>query len=174
MTAKEKQKEIIKSYLKPKLKEEGFNTSGMNWWKSKGDFFLFINLQSSSWNSSDNVSFCFNIGVALTARLSDPAKRKATYDDISAEVREEDLLPEDRKKHRYRKDNWLGYLITNDTDIIDFTKELRTDLEEIILPKLQSLNSLSDCINFFEPFGYWGYNLKMKVEELKLDNKQNA
>lgn len=174
MTAKEKQQEIIRSYLKPKLKEEGFKTSGINWWKRKGDFFLFINLQSLRWNSSDHVNFCFNIGVALTARLADPAKKKATYDDISAQVREEDLLPEDRKMHTYRKDSSFGYLITSDTDINDFIKEFRIDLEEVILPKLQSLNSLSDCINFFEPFGYWGYNLKMTIEALEQSKEQNA
>ncbi len=108
----------------------------------------------------------------MTARLRDPAKRKATYDDLSAQIRDGELLPENRKKHTYREESYFGYLITNDTDLSDFTKEVSIDVEELILPKLQRLNSLSDCINFFEPFGYWGYNLKMKVEELQLADKQ--
>lgn len=54
MNAKEKQTEFIKGYLKPKLKDEGFGTSGQTWWKNKGDFFIVINLQNSQWNSKVN------------------------------------------------------------------------------------------------------------------------
>ncbi len=43
MTAKDKQKEFIKIYLKPKLKEWGYHTAGQTWWKDKGDFFNVIN-----------------------------------------------------------------------------------------------------------------------------------
>jgi len=51
MTAKEKQAEFIKNYLKPILKDHGYLVSGQTWWKDKGDFFNVINLQSYSWNS---------------------------------------------------------------------------------------------------------------------------
>ena len=62
MTGKEKQKELIKNYLKPTLKDYGYKTSGQTWWKDKGEFFTLINLQNFSWNNKDNVDFCFNIG----------------------------------------------------------------------------------------------------------------
>lgn len=171
MTAKDKQNEFLKAYLKPIFKEEGFNTTGQNWWKDKGDFFLVINLQNSQWNSSDSLSFCFNIGVALTKKLRDPAKKKATYQDIGTNVREDSFLPEERNKHKYRKDGWLGYLLTNETDIKDFIRELKIDFEENILPKLNSLYTLSDCLRFFEQFGIWGENLKKQVEELNNTEK---
>ncbi|MFT2008505.1 DUF4304 domain-containing protein [Pontibacter sp. 13R65] len=166
MTAKEKQKEFVKAYLKPRLKEEGFNTSGQHWWKNKGDFFLVINLQNSQWNSNDSLSFCFNIGVALTEKLNDPSKKKATFYDAGANIREEGFLPEDRKKHKYRKDSWLGYLLSSETDLEEFTEELKLDFEEYILPKLKNLNTLFDCIIFFKQFGFWGESLKRQVEEL--------
>ena len=52
MTAKEKQAYIIKIYLKPTLKTFGYQTSGQTWWKDKGDFFNFINLQNYSWKKT--------------------------------------------------------------------------------------------------------------------------
>ena len=36
-----------------------------------GDFFIIINLQNSQWNSKEELSFCLNIGVALTEKLAD-------------------------------------------------------------------------------------------------------
>ncbi|MCC9138936.1 DUF4304 domain-containing protein [Pontibacter silvestris] len=166
MNAKDKQKEFIKTYLKPKLKEEGYNTAGQNWWKNKGDFFITINLQNSQWNSVESLSFCFNIGVALTEKIKDPEKKKATYYDAGAAIREDGFLPDERKKHKYRKESWLGYIITNDTDLEDFSRELKIDFEEAILPKLNNLDSLEDCLSFFKQFGFWGENLKKQIEEI--------
>ena len=75
---KDIQKEFIKSYLKPTLKEHGYKTSAQTWWKNMGDFFIVINLQNSSLNSKEELSFCLNIGVALTEKLADKKKQKAT------------------------------------------------------------------------------------------------
>jgi len=165
MTAKEKQIEFIKVYLKPKLKEEGFSTSGQTWWKNKGDFFIVINLQNSQWNSKDRVSFCFNIGIALTERLKDPTKNKATYNDIVTNLREEAYLSEDRQKHKYRQDGWLGYLLTDKTDLADFIKELKFDFENEILPKLSRLSNLDDCLNYYKNFEVWGEILRKLVND---------
>lgn len=70
--------EIIKTYLKPTLKQFGYQTSGQTWWKDNGDFFTLINLQNFSWNSKDSVDFCFNIGVAVKATMTDKTKKKPT------------------------------------------------------------------------------------------------
>lgn len=97
-TAKDIQTDFIKTYLKPTLKEHGFKTSGQTWWKSKGDFFLVINLQNSQWNSKEELSFCLNIGVALTEKLADKEKKKATYVDLATQVREDAYLTEERQQ----------------------------------------------------------------------------
>jgi hypothetical protein len=166
MTAKENQIEFIKSYLKPKLKEEGFNTSGQTWWKNKGDFFLVINLQNSQWNSLNEISFCFNIGVALTEKLKDPQKKKASYFDIVTVLRENAYLSETRLKHKFRQNGWLGYLLTDKTDLVEFTNELKYDFENDILPKLKQLNTLDDCLTFYQRFDFWGENLRKVIENL--------
>lgn len=46
MTAKEKQEILIKTYLKPLLKDKGYKTSGNNWWKNNETFYSVINLQN--------------------------------------------------------------------------------------------------------------------------------
>ena len=97
MTAKEKQTEIIKSYLKPTLKQLGYQTSGQTWWRDKGDFFTLINLQNFSWNSKDSVDFCFNIGIAVKATMTDKTK-KATYSDLTTHLDEGTFLPDRTKR----------------------------------------------------------------------------
>jgi hypothetical protein len=167
MNAKEKQVEFVKSYLKPKLREEGFSTSRLTWWKNKGDFFIVINLQNSTYNSKNELSFCFNIGVAITELIKDPFKKEATYYDTVTNLRENAYLSENRTKHKYRQNGWLGYLITDETDLIEFTEELRKDFEIDILPKLDQLNTLEDCIKFYQKFNFWGDNLKKVLEKLE-------
>lgn len=174
MTAKEKQIEFIKTYLKPKLKEEGFRTSGQTWWKIKDDFFVVINLQNSQWNSKEELSFCFNIGVGLTENLSDPSKKKATYFDIATELREDAYLSDKRNKHKYRQDGWLGYVMTDKTNIEDFKNELRIDFENDILPKLNGLGTIHDCLEFYRQFDYWGERLQSQVDELKKNEKASS
>jgi len=167
MNAKEKQTEFIKSYLKPKLKENGFRTSGNNWWKLYDDFFILINLQNSQWNSKNELSFCFNIGVGLTQKMNDLKKKKPTYFDVATPLREDAYLSAKRKQHRYRQDGWLGYLMTTKTDLHDFSGELNTDFQQDILPKLNELKTIDDYLNFYGKFDFWGNNLKKQVEELE-------
>ncbi len=169
MTAKELQTAFIKSYLKPTLKQRGYLTSGQTWWKDKGDFFIVINLQNSQWNTKEALSFCFNLGVALTETLKDPNKKKATYFDLSAASREDAYLTHDRKLQKYRQGGWLGYVMRDSTNLTEFIAELKVDLESYILPRLESLTSLKDCVEFY---GQPGFSNEFLVKQLsKLDLK---
>lgn len=165
MTAKEKQTEFIKVYLKPTLKQFGYQTSGQTWWKDKGDFFNIINLQNYSWNSKDSVDFRFNVGIALKATVKDAQKKKATYNDLTVHIDEGTFLP-DRKKRRFG--NNQGYSITDKTDIKEFVDSLKMDFETYILPGLEKQNSLTDCIEFYGQFPFWGDNLKRVIKENNL------
>ena len=168
MTAKEKQKKFIKTYLKPKLKEWGYKTSGQTWWKDKGDFFNVINLQNYSWNSKDSVDFRFNIGIALKATVKDEDKKKATYYDLTVHLDEGTFLP-DRKKRRFG--NNQGYSITNNTDLKEFIDTLNIDFEQFILPELDKPITVRDCLEFYGKFGFWSNNLKRQLKELGLIEK---
>jgi hypothetical protein len=162
MTAKEKQTEFIKSYLKPTLKKFGYQTSGQTWWKDKGDFFIVINLQNYSWNSKENVDFRFNIGIALKAMLKDEQKKKATYNDLVTHL-DEGVFLLDRKNRKFGNNE--GYSIKTDTDIKEFINALKTDFEIYILPNIDKPNSLADCIEFYSQFPFWRDNLKRIIKE---------
>lgn len=166
MTAKEIQTEFIKTYLKPTLKNFGYQTSGQNWWKDKGDFFTLINLQNFSWNSKDSVDFCFNIGVTLKATMKDTDKKKPTVHDLTVYLREGFYLPDNRQEYKFR--NKTGYILTNQTDLGEFTDELKKDFENHIIPFLDKLNSLQDCIGKFGDVTFWGDNLKKVIAENNL------
>lgn len=167
-TAKEIQKQFINTYLKTTLKEHGYRTSGQTWWKNMGDFFLVINLQNSQWNSKEELSFCLNIGVALTEKLRDKAKRKATYFDLATSSREDVYLTEERQQIKKSKGGWLGYKITDTTNVNDFIADFKIDLEDNILKQLSDLKTLDDCIQFYSKFEFWGNNLKRQIEECGL------
>ncbi len=165
MTAKEKQKEFIKTYLKPTLKLNGYKTSGQTWWKDKGDFFIVINLQNYSWNSKECVDFRFNIGIALKAIISDNEKKKATYNDLVTHLDEGTFIP-DRENRKFG--NNQGYSIGTKTDLNEFIDTLRTDFETYILPKLEEPKSLKDCVKFYEAYPVWGDILKRVIKENNL------
>ncbi|MDQ6472322.1 DUF4304 domain-containing protein [Flavobacterium sp. LHD-80] len=170
MNAKEKQSEFVKIYLKPTLKNFGYQTSGNTWWKNKGDFFIIINLQNSQWNSKEKLSFCFNIGIALTEFIKDPNKKRATHFDILTYTREGIYLSENRRKGKYREDGWLGYLITEKTDLNDFISELKIDFENEILNTLEKLKTLKDCVAFYGEMEFWGDILKEQIKKIEHKN----
>jgi hypothetical protein len=164
MTAKEKQIEFIKTYLKPTLKLNNYKTNGQNWWKNMGDFFIIINLQNSQWNSKEELSFCLNIGVGLTDKLADKEKKKANYFDIATQLRQDAYLTQTRKETSKIKGG-LGYKIKDDTNLIKFIQEFRIDLEDNILIILDNLETLKDCIVFYEQFDFWAIVLKRHIDE---------
>ena len=166
ITAKDKQVEFIKAYLKPTLKDNGYKTSGQTWWKDKGDFFTLINLQNFSWNSNENVNFCFNIGVVLKVTMKDINKKKPTVYDLTVYLRENSYLPDYRQEYKFR--NKTGYFLTEKTDLNEFTTELEIDFSEYILPTLDKLNSLQNCVDKFNDITFWGDNLKRVITENKL------
>jgi len=165
MTAKEKQIEFIKSYLKPTLKQNGYQTSGQTWWKDKGDFFNVINLQNYSWNSRESIDFRFNIGIALKTTVKDEQKKRATNKDLITHLDEGAFLP-DRKNRKFG--NNQGYSITDKTDLEEFIASLKTDFEKHILPSIEESKSLADCVKFYERFPFWSDNLKRVINENKL------
>ncbi|GGH64402.1 hypothetical protein GCM10011318_00390 [Phaeocystidibacter marisrubri] len=132
-----------------------------------------INLQNSQWNSKELLSFCSNIGVGLTENLKDPSRKKATYFDIVTNLREEAYLSDDRKKHRFRPESGLGYTLTTHTNLADFISELSIDFESDILPKLGSLRTIQDCLDFYRQFDIWGKQLQNQVDRLKLKQDVN-
>jgi len=166
MTAKEKQKQFLKSYLKPLLKKKGFQTSGQTWWRDQGYFFTVLNLQNSAWNDNTGIHFFFNTGIALKVTLKESSKKKAGYSDLTVFVRENFYLPESRKTHKYRDIG--GYNLNEETNLADFIEEFQKDFEIEILPKLDNLINLNECIILYDDVILYGDNLKQLIAENNL------
>jgi hypothetical protein len=63
-----------------------------------------------------------------------------------------------------------GYIINQNTDINDFIKEITINFEKEILPRLDKLKTLKDCVDFYGKFPFWGEHLKKTIrEKLKSD-----
>jgi len=163
MIAKEIQKEFLRSYLKPLLKKKNFQTSGQTWWRDQGYFFIVLNLQSSAWNDKNHIHFFFNIGIALKQTLKDPQKKRAGYFDLTVFVREDFYLSENRKSHKYRDPG--GYNLKEETDLTDFIREFQKDFDGEIMPKLDSLINLKECITLYQDVILYGDNLKQYIRE---------
>ncbi|MDQ6482139.1 DUF4304 domain-containing protein [Dyadobacter sp. LHD-138] len=166
MTAKEKQTQFIKNYLKPTLKKSGYMTSGQTWWKDKGDFFNVINLQNFSWNSKDSVDFIFNIGIALKATVKDEQKKKATHYDLTTNVSHTAFIPDWENRNLDNNNNC--YSITEITDLTNFILSMQYDFEKHILPGLEEPQNLNDLIKFYEQFPLHGDRLKRAITKNKL------
>lgn len=163
MTAKEKQLVFIKETLKPMFKQKGYYTNGPTWWKDRGDFIVLVNLQNFSWNSKESVDFCFNIGIAITKKHSYPVKKKPNVHDLTVYLREGAYLPTERKTHQFL--NSTGYSINSSTALTDFIIEFKIDFEEIILPQLEKLETLQNCLEYFKNVPFWYDQLKKAVAE---------
>jgi hypothetical protein len=157
-TAKEMQLALVKMYLKPLLKQNGYSTSAQTWWRDQGNFFVVINLQNFSWNNEDDITFCFNIGIALKATMQGPATNKAGYKDLTIHLRDSAYLSDLRTKSRFKSND--GYVIDSKTDDDAFLKEFKIDFEQEILPCLDRLKTIGDCLNFYGTFPFWGDHLK--------------
>jgi len=159
LNAKELQLKFVKENLKPLLKQQGFLTKGQTWWRDQGEFFIIINLQNFSWNLRDDVSFCFNIGIGLKALIKD-AKHSPGYNNLHVILREDAYLAQ-KKEHKYR--NQTGYLIKTGADFVSVVVAIKRDFEEDILPQLNKLKTLKDCLDCYGDIPFWGDNLKKLI-----------
>jgi hypothetical protein len=77
-------------------------------------------------------------------------------------------LRQERQQKKKDQDGWLGYKITDKTNLNTFIFDFKIDLEGYILKQLEALKTLKDCILFYEKFEFWGNNLKRQIEECGL------
>ncbi len=55
--------ELIRSYLAPLMKAQGFRKSGQNFWREENDTIDVLTVQKSQWNDAWSASFYVNLGV---------------------------------------------------------------------------------------------------------------
>lgn len=59
-------------------------------------------------------------------------------------------------------------MLTEQADLNHFSNELKSDFENHILPILDNLNSIQNCVDKFGAITFWGENLKRVIVEKEL------
>lgn len=139
MNLKEEKKRIIKEIYKPILKENGFRTTGNHFWKHEKEFIKTFNIQFSSFNYEQNMSFYINIGLLFPVinelnNVETPEKPKEYNCNIR--FRSNSLNGNSKMKHT----------INRETDINEFEKYLKKELNEYIIPFYNSLTEVENCL----------------------------
>jgi len=167
MNAKEKQNVIIKNNIKTILKDKGFKNKGNNYRKEENEFYKVITLQNFSWNSSDDVEFCFNFGILVkdvVLPFELPENFGVQYCHV--QVRESSFLPESRCKGQFRDRGC--YNIKDNTDEKEFANLIEEDFKKYILNDFDSLKTLDDCLKRFGNMIFWGEKINQAVREYQV------
>jgi hypothetical protein len=98
--------------------------------------------------------------------MTDKTRKKPTVHDLNVYLREGFYLPDDRQEYKFK--NKTGYTLTDKMNTDDFKNEMKSDFENHIIPFLEKLNSLRDCLDNFGQIEFWGQNLKKVIQENNL------
>jgi hypothetical protein len=134
MALLEKRDNLIKHLFKPKFKEVGFNVSGTTFIKKEKDFWKLFNIQSSAFNSDENVSIYLNIGFLF------PVGFELKSQKVPLKPIEYDCQFTIRTNLLTGRNQW--YEIDDNSENL-----LSKDLNNYILPFFNRYNVLLDCLN---------------------------
>ena len=88
---------------------------------------------------------------------------KPAYSDLTIFLRDGAYLSDLRNTTVYK--NKTGYFIDQNTDSRNFINEARTDFETEILPNLDKLKTIDDCVEYYSNFPFWGDRLKEIINQ---------
>ncbi len=149
MNAKEFQTKIIKEIIKPLFKEYGYGTKGNNFFKKQNNIVKAISIQNFSWNTKEDLEFCFVFGFYFFKNVNDeiPQNISAHKSDFNL-IREPSFLPECRVKGKYRER--FQYHIDLNTNYDEFLDLLIKDFKDYIFPKFEAINNINNCVEYFK------------------------
>lgn len=146
MTMQQMLKEIIKETIAPLYKAKGFKKRGNNFAKDCGEFALTVNIQSSRWNTADEVEFTINTGI-FTDKLF------GTFYDFAPPQFPTEVNSVLRQRITELKnipDHW--YKLSSDTNIEELKKQIEADIETVIFSYFERFNSIDDVIKEMEQY----------------------
>ncbi|MGE8204689.1 DUF4304 domain-containing protein [Heyndrickxia sp. NPDC080065] len=140
MNMQELLKQIIKEDIAPLFKAKGFKKKGKNFAKIFPDFAWTVNLQSSKWNTKEEVEFTFNTGI-FTDKLfgtfyleKPPQFPTEVYSVLRLRINELKNEP----------DNW--YKISISTNLDEVKRKIQNDIQNVIFQHLEKLQTIEDVI----------------------------
>ncbi|WP_144697435.1 DUF4304 domain-containing protein [Fictibacillus phosphorivorans] len=149
-------KQIVKEVIAPTLKNHGFKKKGNNFARTFSEFSWTINVQSSSWNTSENLAFTINTGISVESLYGTyyqyvPPKFPLEVDSVMR-IRISEL----KSITDQHEDSW--YKLTPVTILDDLTEQIKQDVENIIIPHFQQFQSVQDVIQGLEKREAQGYH----------------
>lgn len=141
-------KQIVKETVSPLLKRYSFKKKGNNFARTLPDLSWTLNVQSSRWNTSEEVEFTMNTGI-FTDKLFgtyyqfEPPVFPSEVDSVLR------LRISELKKTLYDQgDVW--YKLTPSTDLEKLKKKIEQDIEEVVIPHFQQFQTIKDVIQGLE------------------------
>ncbi len=140
MVMQEVFKQLIKNEIAPLFKEDGFKKKGNNFAKLFSDFAWTVNIQSSKWNTKEEVEFTINTGI-FTDKLYGIGYRKEPPKfptEINSVLRHR--ISELKNEQHY----W--YKINLSSDLEKVKDEVRSDIENFIFPYFKKFQTIEDVM----------------------------
>jgi hypothetical protein len=138
---------IIKEVISPIFKANGFKKNGNNFYHDLGEIGQAFNVQQSQWNSKDDKTFVFNLGL-----LDKEIQNEVYQREIPKFPKEYDC--EIRLRHGQlmnKGDVW--YDLNKRTDLEKLKAQIGNDLDKYVLPFFDKYQEPKKWIEFFD----WEY-----------------
>lgn len=149
MKAVQKRDLLVKEILKPMLKEAGFKTKKLNWWKELEDGYLFVSMKNSMFNSQETgCDFCFQFSASYKGDICEKIENQWIYNQRDC-IEERAFLPHlgylapNRGGLGYRIDGYRNYQLS-DIPIEKIFTQIKEDFEIYILPHVIQIHCVRD------------------------------
>lgn len=138
---KESFNQIITEIIKPKLTSNGFKKYGNTFRKKESDFILIFDIWKSSWNSANDISFWFEIGIFRESFyqfiFNEESKKSIRTNHCSLRLHSGSISNKGVPNYDYR-------LFENNAESL--RNGIIKDLDNSILPFLKNLKSIEDIL----------------------------
>lgn len=148
-------KQIVKETITPLLKKHDFKKKGNNFARIFPEFSWTINVQSSRWNTSDEVEFTINTGIFTNALYETYSLNKPPAFPLEVESVLRLRISELKSTGKDHEDVW--YKLIFSTDLDELKKVIEHDIEKVIIPYFQQFQSIQDVIKGLEKREEQGY-----------------
>lgn len=148
-------KQIVKDVIAPTLKNHRFKKKGNNFARTFPGLSWIINVQSSSWNTSEDVAFTINMGISIESLYGTYYQDEPPKFPLEVESVMRLRISELKSKMDIYEDNW--YKLTPATNLDELTEKIKNDIENVIIPHFLQFQSVQDVIQGLEKREVQGY-----------------
>jgi len=133
-------KQLIKNEIAPLFKENSFKKNGNNFARTFSDFAWTVNIQSSKWNTKEEVEFTINTGIFMDKLYG------IGYREVPSKFPTEiqSVLRHRISKLKNEQDYW--YKINLSSDIEKVKHEVKSDIENLIFPYFKKFQTIEDVM----------------------------